>query len=134
MFTTALVVNSLHAKQLPISVSAARPSLVRVLEDNRSDERPFLAYQGFDGETFLQCLRQAHQDVFGKIEVTTIFDYIIWRLKSAIRREWTEDRILLRRCIRQVSVRFGDVRGVVEDLIDLWPRYVHIFDVLTYSM
>ena len=94
---------------------------MRVLEDNRDDGRRFIVYRGFDEEVFLQCIRLAHQDVFGMVEVTALVDYTILRLKSSIYETWTEDRVLLRKCIRQGFVVFKDLREVLTDLIDLWP-------------
>ena len=60
---------SLPTKQLPVSLSGASPSLVRVLGNVREDGRRFVVYKSFSEEVFLQCFRQAHQDVFGLVEV-----------------------------------------------------------------
>ena len=35
--------------------------------------------------------------------------------------DWTEDRPLLRSCIREGSVAFCNLREVLGDLIELWP-------------
>ena len=95
-------------------------SLVRVLRDNRSDERRFNNYQDFDEKTFFRCLQQADQDVFGMVGVTTSVEYVIHQLKSVLFEEWTEDRTVRRKCIRQGSVNFADYREVLTELIDLW--------------
>ena len=115
------IVYSLPTKQLPVSLSGGSPSLVRVLGNVRADGRRFVVYQSFSEEVFLQCFHQAHQDVFGLVEVVTIVDYVVQRLKSALYEEWTEDKPVLRKCVRQGSVNFCDYRALLTDLIDLWP-------------
>ena len=109
------IVYSLPTKQLPVALSGASPLLVRVLG------RRVVIYQSFSEEVSLQCFRQAHQDVFGLMEVVTIVDYVVQRLKSALNEEWTEDKPVLRKCVRQGSVNFCDYRALLTDLIDLWP-------------
>ena len=117
----ASVANCLEGRQLPVSVLGASPSLIRVLDTNRTDDRRFLSWQSFDEEVFLQCFRQSHQDIFGMVEVTTALEYVIHRLKWALYEDWTEDRPLLRACIREGSVAFCNLREILSDLIELWP-------------
>ena len=66
----------------------------------------------------LQCIRQS---VFGMIEITTIVEYTLHRLKSSLCEEWTEGKVTIRKCVRQGFVDFCDLRGVLTDLIDLLP-------------
>ena len=117
----ARVASCLEGQQLPVSVLGASPSLIRVLNANRTDGRRFLSWQSFDEEVFLHCFRQSHQDIFGMIEVTTALEYVIHRLKGALYEDWTEDKPLLRACIREGSVAFCNLREVLGDLIELWP-------------
>ena len=117
----ARVASCLEGQQLQVSVLGASPSLIRVLDANRTDDRRFLSWQSFDEEVFLHCFRQSHQDIFGMIEVTTALEYVIHRLKGALYEDWTEDKPLLRACIREGSVAFYNLREVLGDLIELWP-------------
>ena len=117
----ALVVTCFEGKQLPVSILVASPSLVRVLDDKRSDGRSFMMWQSFSEEVFLQCFLQSHQDVFGMLEVTTALEYVIHCLKGSLYEDWTEDRPLLRTCIRKGSVAFSELRDVLGDVIELWP-------------
>ena len=80
----AQFVHSVQNARLPFCVSGASPVLLRVIEDNRTDGKQFVMHQQFSEEVFLQCVRQAHQDVFGMVEVTSLVDYVILRLKSAV--------------------------------------------------
>ena len=80
-----------------------------------------MLWQSFDEEVFIQFFRQFHQDVFGMLKVTTALEYIIRRLKGSVYEDWTEDRPLLRKCIRERSVAISDLRDVLSNLIELWP-------------
>ena len=62
-----------------------------------------------------------HTKTSGMLAVTTSVEYVIHRMNCALYEEWTEARPLLRRCIRQGSVFFVDLRDLVTYLIDLWP-------------
>ena len=42
-------------------------------------------------------------------------------MKSALHDEWTEDKVVLRRCILKGAVDFSDIRRLVADLVELWP-------------
>ena len=117
----ARVVNCLEGQQMPVSICGGSPSLFRVLDAGRTDDRRFVSWQSFDEEVFLQCFRQAHQDIFGMIEITTAVEYIIHRLKGALYEDWSEDKPLLRATIRAGSVAFCNLREILSDLIELWP-------------
>ena len=121
LLALARVVTCFEEEQLPVSMLGATPSPICVLDDNWADGRRFMVWQSFDEEVFLQRFRQSHQDVFGMLEVTTALEYIVLRLKGSVYEGWTEDRPLLRKCIRERSVAFSDLRDVLSDLCELWP-------------
>ena len=106
---------------MSISILGASPSLIRVLDDNRADGRWFVIHQTFDEETLLQCVLQADKDIFGMVSIVILVECLIHRLKSALYEEWTEDKFVLRKCVRQGSVDFADYRQFLSDVIDLWP-------------
>ena len=110
----------LKGEKLPVSVVGVSPSLLRVLSDSRVDCKRFVVCQSFNREILLQCVRQAHQDVFGIVEITTLVDYTLHRLKSALYEERMEGKVVLRKCVRQGYADFCDLRAVLTDLIDLW--------------
>ena len=112
---------SVEAGPLPVAIRGCSPLLLRVLSENRSDSRQFVVFQTFDADSFLQCFRQAHQDVLGMVELVTLIEYIVCRMKSALYEEWTEDTIVLRRCIQKGAVSFGDLRDLLGELIEVWP-------------
>ena len=111
----AQFVHSLPNARLTMCIAGASPSLIRVIEDNRNDGKRFVVHLQFTEELFLQCVRQAHQDVFGMVEVTSLVDYFVIRLKSAIYKDWTEGKVL-RKCVRQGFVAFEDLRELLTDL------------------
>ena len=117
----ARVMCSLSDGPLPISMRGCSPLLLRELCESRDDARQFVVASTFNGEVFLQCFRQAHQDVFGMVELITLIEYIVVRMKSAMYEEWTEDKVVLRRCILKGVVAFEDLRDLVGELIELWP-------------
>ena len=105
----AQFVHSLPNARLPLCITGASPSLLRVIEDNWNDEKRFVVHLQFTEEVFLQCVRQAHQDVFGMVEVTSLVDYVVIRLKCAVYEDWTEGKVLLRQCVRQEFVVYEDL-------------------------
>ena len=111
---------SLGSTLLPIAILGGSPSLLRVLENDRTDGRRFIVYERFDEEVFLRCVQQADQVVFEMVNVTTLVYYLLQRLKTALYEDWTEDKALLRKCIRQGSVDFVDYRQLLTKLIELW--------------
>ena len=117
----ARVICSLDTSRMPMAVLGASPCLVRVLEDNRADGRRFVVFQGFDEEVLFRCILQDDQDVFGMVSVTTLVEYLVHRLKSALFEDWTADKVVLRKFIRRGSVDYSDYRGFSTDVIDLWP-------------
>ena len=113
------VIHCLASKQMPLDVAGASPSLLRVIGDNCTDGRRFVVYQEFTEEILLQSIRQAHQDIFGMVEVTTIVEYVVHRLRAAVYEEWTEDKIVLCRYLRKGSVDICGYRELLTDLIEL---------------
>ena len=61
------------------------------------------------------------------MEVVTIVAYVVQSLKSALYEEWTENKPVLHKQVRQGSVNFGDYRALLTDLIDLWPSSIRPF-------
>ena len=74
------VIESVEGQQLPVAVRGISLSLLRVLGDERADGRRFAIQQSFGENLFLEVFHQAHQDVFGMIEVVTLF--VILRMRS----------------------------------------------------
>ena len=99
---------------LHLCIRGCSPSLLRVLSDNRSDDRQFIVLREIGEDSLLQCVRRAHEDVFGMVKVTTIVKYVVHRLKRALYEEWTEEKPLLRKCIGQLcgpawAVKWSDL-------------------------
>ena len=114
------VVDSIVSCQLPMSCQGGSASLLRVLSDNRVDGRQFVLSQEFSEEAFLQCFREAHQEVFGMLEVTSMVDFLVLRLRGALQESWMEDVTVVRRCVVAGRLPFADLCGFVTELILVW--------------
>ena len=114
------ILGSVPGGQLPLSVEGASPSLLRVLSDSRKDGHQFILSRNFTEEVFLSCYRQAHQEVLGMMEVTAMIDYLMLRLRGALREPWLEDAAVLRRCVVAGRVSFKDLRDFASELIPVW--------------
>ena len=69
----------------------------------------------------MQCFREAHQEVFGMLEVTSMIDFLILRLRGALHEFWMEDvSVVVRRCVVAGRVSFFDLCGFVTELIPIW--------------
>ena len=90
-------VSGVENQRLPVAVRAASPSLLRVFGDDRTKGRRFVVQQSYNEEVFIEVIRQAHQNVFGMIEIDTFVKFVIVRMPSAVNEDWTEGKTLLRR-------------------------------------
>ena len=84
---------------MPLSIRGVSPLLLRVSSETRADLRQFVVTQRFDGSMFLQFFQQAHEDVFGMLEVSVLLEFVLHHLRGAVYDHWTEDNVLLLRCI-----------------------------------
>ena len=116
----ARVTDCVMTSQLPLSIHGGSPSLLRVLSDNRIDGRQFVVFKEFTVELFLQCYREAHQHIFGMLEVTTMVYFLMLRLRGALQEPWMEDVFQLRQCVAAGKVSSVELRGVIKDLISIW--------------
>ena len=116
------LIYSLDPPQFPLCIRGASPTLVRVLGEVLPDGRNFVVHERFTSEVFLECFRRAHQNIFGMLEIVTVVEYIVLRMRSALHDTWTEGKTVLRRCIRNGSVPFEDLLRVVDDIVGLWAN------------
>ena len=105
---------------MPLSIRGGPQSFLRVLSDNRTEGRLFVYCRDVTSEVFLQCYRQAHQEIFGMLEVTTMVDFLMLRLRPALQEPWLEDIVTLRRCVFAGAVTFVDLRVVIRELRSVW--------------
>ena len=91
--------------------------VLRVLSDNRTDGHHFIFCREFTPEAFLRCYQQAHREIFGMLEITTMIDFLMLRLRGALNQPWMEDTPQLRRSVVSGKVNFADLRGLVFELI-----------------
>ena len=114
------VVDSTTSCQLPLACHGGSPTLLRILSDSRVDSRKFVMFREFSEAVFLHCFRLAYQEVFGGLEVTTMIDFLILRLRGALQESWFDDWPVLRRSVIAGRVLFPDLCDVVKDLLSVW--------------
>ena len=114
------VVDSLSSCQWQLAIQGGSPTLHRVLSDNRVDGRRFIFCREFTEEVFLKCYREADHEIFGMLEMTSMVDFLMLRLRGALHEPWMEDVVELRRCVIAGRVAFAELCGVVSDLFSVW--------------
>ena len=114
------IVCSCGGELMPLSIRGGPQSFVSVPSDNRTDGRLFVYCREFTSEVFLQCYRQAHQEIFGMLEVTTMVDFLMLRLRPALQQPWLEDLVTLRRCVLAGAVTLVELRAVIRELRSVW--------------
>ena len=114
------VKSSVSGSPYPVALVGGSSSVVNCLNAVRDDGMTFVPYRAFTHSVFLKCIQQAHQDVFGMLDIVTIIDYLMARLRTASYEEWIDGHVTLKRCVRAGQVSFEDLRGVIEDIRSLW--------------
>ena len=114
---------SVNESLYPVALVGGSSSVVNCLNSIRDDGMVFVPYRAFTSSVssvLLKCVQQAHQDVFGMLDIITDVDYLMVRLRTALYEEWIDGHVTLQRCVRSGQVSFEDLRGVVEDIRALW--------------
>ena len=114
------VITSVGSPQLPLAILGSDHIALRILSDNREDGRRFVFCREFTTEIFLRCYRQAHQEDFGMLEVVTMVEFLMLRLKCALNKLWMVDVPQLRRSIIAGRAEFKELRLVVKENIQVW--------------
>ena len=92
------------------------PSLLHVLRDIRFDGRQFVVRLVNTVDVFLQCSRQTQQNVSDLLEVTTMVDYLMLRLRISLQELWVKNSYRCR-CVIAARVVFPELRRVVVDFL-----------------
>ena len=70
-------------------------------------------------DVFLQCSRQTQQNVSDLLEVTTMVDYLMLRLRISLQEPWVKTFAYRCRCVIAARVVFPELRRVVVDFLYL---------------
>ena len=114
------IMDSVPSCQLPLSCQGGSVSLLRVLNDNRIDGRQFLYCQEFTDDSFLRGYRLAEQEIFGRLDVASVIDFVTLRLRGELQEAWMEGTPALRRCVLSGHVAFADLCSVASELVANW--------------
>ena len=71
------VKSSVNGSPYPVALAGVSSSVVNCLNAVREDGMVFVPYRAFTCSVFLKCVQQAHQDVFGMLDIITVIDYTI---------------------------------------------------------
>ena len=69
--------------KFPLTIVRGSSSLINCLNTHRDDGMTFLVYRPFSPTVLTTCIQQAHQDLFGMIDIVTVIDYLMLRWRSA---------------------------------------------------
>ena len=105
-------------------------SVINCLDACREDGMVYVPYRSFTSSVLLKCIQQAHQDVFGMMEIITVIDYLMVRLRTALYEEWIDGVVTLQRCARARQVSIDDLRAVIEEENSCSVRFNSSCDIL----
>ena len=121
----ARVKSAVRDDSLPICVRGGSSVLTSVLNANREDGRKFVAYRDFTDSTMLKCYQLAYSEVFGMIDVISLLEYLLLRLRPACEETWMENLVALRRCIDAGQLDMKELRQLCDELLTVWPEVRH---------
>ena len=119
------IASSVGGSKFPVAVVSGTSSLINCLIAVRDDGMTFVPYRPFRPVVLMKCVQQAHQDIFGMIDIVTVVDHLMSLLRTALQEEWLDGHVVLRCCVRAGRVSFEDLPAVVEDLVSLWQPIQH---------
>ena len=114
------IASSVGGSKFPVTVVGGTSSLINCLNAVRDDGMTFVPYRPFTPVVSTKCVKQAHQDFFGMIDIVTVIDYLMSRLRTALHENWLDGHVVLRRCVRAGRVSFEELPAVAKDLVSLW--------------
>ena len=116
---------SVNGSSYPVALVGGSWSVVSCLNSIRDKGMVFVPYRAFFCGVFLKCVQQAHQDVFGMLDIVTVIEYLMVRLRTALYEEWIDGHVTLQRCVRAVQVLFEDI------FVELSRRYGNLYSNLS---
>ena len=81
-------------------------------------------YPIFDVRLLKRCLQKTASVVFGTLDIFSMTEFIVTRLKGAEHRDWMQSRQSLRMAIETGDFFLPDLLDVVSNIIGVWPLIV----------
>ena len=125
------VMCSVNGSSYLVALIGGSSSVANCLNSIRDDGMVFVPYRAFTCGVFLTCVQQAHQDVYGMLDIITVIDYLMVPLRTALYEEWIDGHVTLQCCLRAGQVSFEDLRGVIEE--DIRALWQHIQQFVRYT-
>ena len=121
----ARVKASVTSDKLPVCVRGGSAVLGAVIAANRDDSRRAVSYRAFTDETFLKCYRLAHVDSFGMVDILSLLEYLMLRLRTATQELWMADCGTLLSCIDAGRFSVLELRQLCVELLSVWSDVRH---------
>ena len=77
------IMSSVNGSPYPVALVGGSLSVVICLNSSRDVGMVFVPYRAFISSVLLKCVQQAHQDVFGMLDIISVMDYSMVRLRTA---------------------------------------------------
>ena len=86
--------------------------------------RGVLDYPTFNVSLLKRCLQKTASVVFGTLDLFSMTEFIVTRLKGAEHRDWMHSRQSLRRAIETGDLSLPGLVDAVSNIIGVWPLIV----------
>ena len=105
----SVIANSVADSKFPVAVFGSTSSLINCLNAVEDDGKPFVPHRPFPPVVVMKCIQQAHRDIFDMIDIVTVVDYLMSRLRTALHEKRLGGHVVLRRCVRAGRMPFENL-------------------------
>ena len=109
-----------------VSLSGGSHTLVECYKEYLGNgyTKTLVDYPVFDARLLKRCLQKTASVVFGTLDLFSMTEFIVARLKVAEHRDWMQSRQSLRRAIEMGDLSLPGLLDVVSNIIGVWPLIV----------
>ena len=87
-------------------------------------QQKLIEYPLFDLRLFKRCLQKTASSVFGTLDLYSMTEFIVNRLKMAESRDWMASRPAMKTAILTSSLAMPELVDVVANIVGVWPLIV----------
>ena len=87
-------------------------------------EQNLIEYPLFDLRLFKRCLQRTASSVFGTLDLYSITEFIVNKLKEAKSRDWMASRPALKKAIISSTLVMPELVDIVANIVGVWPLIV----------
>ena len=109
-----------------VSLSGGSHTLVECYKEYLESgyTKTLVDYPIFDVRLLKRCLQKIASFVFGTLDLFSMTEFIVTRLKGAEHRNWMQSRQSLRMAIETGDLSLPGLLDVVSNIIGVWPLIV----------